>query len=58
MPRRRSLTAGRRPIADKRIAHYTKHPPTFGGVRIPVLQVGDEIKMNARRGRPRRSRCS
>lgn len=33
-------------IADKRIAHYLKHPPTFAGVRIPVLQVGDEIKMN------------
>jgi capsid protein len=52
------LTPGSSTIADKRISHYTKFPPTMAGVRIPVLQVGDEIKMNARRGRPRRFRCS
>ena len=40
------LSPGSASIADKRIAHYTKFPPTLAGVRIPVLQVGDEIKMN------------
>jgi len=33
-------------IADKRLAHYRMNPPHVGGVRIPVLAVGDEIKMN------------
>jgi lambda family phage portal protein len=41
------LSPGSSSIADKRISHYTKFPPTMAGVRIPVLQVGDEIKMNA-----------
>ncbi len=40
------LTPNGATIADKRISHYTQHPPTFAGVRIPVLQVGDEVKMN------------
>lgn len=34
-------------FADKRLDHYMAHPPTLNGVRIPVLQIGDEIKINA-----------
>lgn len=41
------LTPGGSSISDKRTSHYLKHPPNFAGVRIPVLPVGDEIKMNA-----------
>jgi lambda family phage portal protein len=33
--------------ADKRMDYYTAAPPTLNGVRIPVLPVGDEIKVNA-----------
>jgi lambda family phage portal protein len=41
------LTPNGSSIADKRVNHYLKNPPTFAGVRIPVLQIGDEVKMNA-----------
>jgi lambda family phage portal protein len=40
------MTPGSASIADKRLSHYAKHPPHIAGVRIPVLQIGDEIKMN------------
>ena len=33
--------------ADTRMATYEKDWPTLNGVRIPVLPVGDEIKLNA-----------
>lgn len=32
--------------ADKFVDHYTKHPAHVGGVRIPVMMPGSEIKMN------------
>lgn len=34
-------------FADKRFEHYLKNPPTVGGVRVPVLGIGDELKINA-----------
>jgi lambda family phage portal protein len=34
-------------FADKRLSHYAENPPRLNGVRIPVMQVGDEIKMNS-----------
>ena len=33
--------------ADKRMSMYEKVPPMLNGVRIPVLPVGDEIKINS-----------
>lgn len=33
-------------LADKRLDYWSKHPPMLGGVRIPVLPVGDEIEIN------------
>lgn len=32
--------------ADARAAFYEKARPTLGGVRIPVLPIGDEVKIN------------
>ncbi|MDQ0472807.1 phage portal protein [Labrys wisconsinensis] len=33
-------------FADERLKFYEKNPPRIGGVRIPVLPIGDEIAMN------------
>jgi lambda family phage portal protein len=33
-------------LADKRLDYWSKYPPMLGGVRIPVLPVGDEISIN------------
>lgn len=38
-------------LADKRIDHFSKYPPTLNGVRIPVLPIGDEIQINNAKGR-------
>lgn len=45
------LSPGSATIADQRISHYMKYPPTIQGVRIPVLQVGDEVKINSANSR-------
>lgn len=34
-------------FADKRMDYWEKTPPTLGGVRIPVLPLGDEISINS-----------
>jgi lambda family phage portal protein len=34
-------------FADKRVDYWTKNPPMLGGVRIPVLPLGDEIQINS-----------
>lgn len=34
-------------LGDKRLEYWESAPPTLGGVRIPVLPIGDEIAMNA-----------
>ncbi len=34
-------------FADKRNAHWRENPARLNGVRIPVLPIGDEIKINA-----------
>jgi lambda family phage portal protein len=34
-------------FADKRIDYWKKYPPMLGGVRIPVLPLGDEIQINS-----------
>lgn len=43
-----SLTPGQlaESRADARAAFYEKARPTLGGVRIPVLPIGDEVKIN------------
>ena len=33
--------------ADKRLDYLTRFPPRLNGVRIPVLPIGDEIKINS-----------
>lgn len=32
---------------ESRLSYYEAAPPTVGGVRIPVLPIGDEIKINS-----------
>jgi lambda family phage portal protein len=34
-------------FADQRAEYYAKNPAHLNGVRIPVMEIGDEIKMNA-----------
>lgn len=34
-------------FADKRLEHYAANPPRLNGVRIPVMPIGDEVKINA-----------
>ncbi len=34
-------------FAEKRQRYYEKHPAYLNGVRIPVMEIGDEVKMNA-----------
>lgn len=33
-------------LEDKRLDYWAKSPPTLGGVRIPVMPLGDSIEMN------------
>jgi lambda family phage portal protein len=33
--------------AEKRARYYEKNPAKLNGVRIPVMEIGDEVKMNA-----------
>ncbi len=40
------LNVGSNAYADKRAAHYKQFPPSFGGVRVPVLPPGDNFKLN------------
>lgn len=40
------LNVGQNAYADKRAAFYMQFPPTFGGVRIPVLPPGDKLTLN------------
>jgi lambda family phage portal protein len=42
-----AFTPSQMTYADKRMDYYTAAPPTLNGVRIPVLPVGDEIKINS-----------
>ncbi|ATQ67810.1 MULTISPECIES: phage portal protein [Methylosinus] len=39
-------TSLRASYIDKMVDHYTKHPATLGGVRIPVLMPGSKVSMN------------
>jgi lambda family phage portal protein len=34
-------------LEDKRLGHWEKFPPHLGGVRIPVMPIGDEIQINS-----------
>lgn len=34
-------------FADKRVNYWMQNPPQFGGVRIPVMPIGDEIAVNS-----------
>ena len=34
-------------FAEKRARYYEKNPAYLNGVRIPVMEIGDEVKMNA-----------
>lgn len=43
-----SFGPGTAAFADERAAYYAKRPAMLGGVRIPVLPIGDEIILNAK----------
>lgn len=34
-------------LEGKRLDYWAQHPPQLGGVRIPVMPIGDEIEINA-----------
>ncbi|OCC05250.1 phage portal protein [Labrys sp. WJW] len=41
------LNVANEAYVDARDSYWEAHPPTLGGVRIPVLPIGDELKINA-----------
>ena len=42
-----AFTPAQLTYADKRLEYWSANPPMIGGVRIPVMPVGDEVKINA-----------